>query len=215
MQTKIPRLDALVSEWRANGSPNQEGYPWVLSKAKWTQLADEFHVDIVDFPDLIDRQFLWNISASTATAQTSFLAVMIWGYGDIGYGPHRVRQMFQSSGFASSLDIVKSKCRDGQTLEAYELLKNSRIRQLGPSFGSKVLTFFHDPATAPAILDSIVANWLNEYVPSLLGGKKVNAETWNVQTYARYIGWSQEVSEAYEIAPCSLEQLVFTDGYGS
>lgn len=215
MQTNIPRLDSLVRDWRANGSPNQEGFPWDLSKAKWAQLADEFDVDINEFPDLIDRQFLWNIAASTAPATSSFLAVMIWGYGDIGYGPHRVRQMFQSAGFANSIETVKSKCRDGQTLEAYEVLRTSRIRQLGPSFGSKVLTFFHAPGTAPAILDSIVAIWLNEHVPKLLGDKKVNAETWNLQTYARYIDWLQAVSAAYKISPCSLEQLIFTDGYDS
>jgi len=215
MRTKNQRLDALVSEWRAIGSPDQEGFPWDLSKPRWIQLADEFHVNISEFPDLIDRQFLWNLSAGAAPAQSSFLAVMIWGYGDIGYGPHRVRQMFQSTGFANSVDLVKAKCRDGQSLEAYEFLKNSRIRQLGPSFGSKVVTFFHAPDSAPAIMDSIVASWLNEYVPSLLGNKKVNAETWNVRTYERYISWIEEASDAYQIPSCSLEQLIFTDGYGS
>lgn len=215
MQTNPPRLDALVNQWRADGSPDQEGFPWDLSKPKWIQLAEEFHVDISEFPDLIDRQYLWNISASTASAQRSFLAVMIWGYGDIGYGPHRVRQMFQSPGFANSVEFLRSKCRDGLTLEAYEFIKNSRIRQLGPSFGSKILTFFHASDSAPAILDSIVSKWLNKYIPSLLGDKKVNAETWNAQTYKHYIGWMQEVSDAYGISACSLEQLIFTDGYGS
>lgn len=172
-------------------------------------------MNISEFPDLIDRQFLWNISASTASAQSSFLAVMIWGYGDIGYGTHRVRQMFNSSGFANSIGLVKSMCRDGQTLEAYELLKKSGIRQLGPSFGSKVLTFFHDRESAPAILDSIVAKWINGHVPGLLGDKNVNAEIWNVQTYDRYIRWTKATSDVYEIHPCSLEQVIFTDIYGS
>lgn len=215
MQNESRRLNQLVNDWRDNGSPEQEAFPWAISKPKWTQLAEEFSVDASGFPEMIDRQYLWTLSSGPAPVKSSFLAIMIWGYGDIGYGPHRVRQMFESKGFEPSMQIVKELCRDGDSIEAYKAIKSSKIRQLGPSFGSKVLTFFHASDSAPAILDSIVALWINEHAPGVFGSKGVNAETWSVGTYERYIDWMSELSDEFQIPACTLEQLIFTDGYSS
>ena len=215
MQPPKERLETLVNEWKSIGLPDQEGFPWLLSKPKWDELASDFNVNIEEFPELIDRQFLWKLSSSSAPAQVAFLAVMIWGYGDIGYGPYRVRQMFESEGFEQSLELVKALCHKGETLEAYKALKDSRIRQLGPSFGSKVLTFFHEPQSAPPIMDSIVADWLKKHAPDLHWVRKVNAETWNLSTYESYLKWISDASVIYQVTPCSLELLIFTDGYGA
>jgi hypothetical protein len=213
MQPTNPKLENLVQQWRKDGEPAQEAFPWRISKAKWCQLADDFSVEIANFPELIDRKFLWNLSASSAPAESVFLAVMIWGYGDIGYGPHRVRQMYESEGFSEKIRTVKNLCEVNESLEAYKFLKGSRIRQLGPSFGSKVLTFFHTPSTAPPILDSIVATWINENAPDLIFRNGVNAETWNLPTYERYIKWMMDLANELDAPVCSLEQLIFSDGY--
>lgn len=215
MQPENLRLHKLVSQWRSEGSPEQEAFPWHVSKPKWVQLAEEFHVNIDDFPDLIDRQFLWGLSSSAAPVRSLFLAVMIWGYGDIGYGAHRVRQMYESKGFDDSIQLVKNLCVEGQSLEAYKTLQKSKIRQLGPSFGSKVLTFFHPSERAPAILDSIVARWLNENALNDFGAKGVNAEIWNPRTYERYINWMNDLSTEFQVPASTLELLIFTDGYNS
>jgi hypothetical protein len=202
-----------VKEWRDNGSPDQEAFPWQSSKPKWSQLANDFQITIDDFPSLLDRNFLWNLSSSSAPVLSKFLGVMIWGYGDIGYGPHRVRKMYESDGFENSIQMVKNLCDSNQTIEAYRFLKDSRIRQLGPSFGSKVLTFFHSPYNAPAILDSIVAKWLNENAPYHFGSQGINTETWNVSKYDRYTSWINDVAYDFEVTACTIEQLIFSDQY--
>jgi hypothetical protein len=140
---------------------------------------------------------------------------MIWGYGDLGYGAHRVRQMYESKGFEESIQLVKNLCVEGKSLEAYKTLHKSKIRQLGPSFGSKVLTFFHPSESAPAILDSIVARWLNQNALNVFGAKGVNAETWNLKTYERYINWMNDLSTEFRVPASTLELLIFTDGYNS
>jgi hypothetical protein len=215
MQPHNKRLGKLVNQWRDNGSPEQEAFPWQISKRNWTQLAYDFDIVIDNFPELIDRQFLWDLSSSSAPVRSAFLAIMVWGYGDIGYGPHRVRQMYESEGFEKSIKLTKELCQAAETVEAYIVLKNSRIRQLGPSFGSKVLTFFHKPGFAPAIFDSIVAKWLNENAPTLFGSNGANAETWSVTTYERYNKWIADAASDFQISACNLEQLIFSDGYTS
>lgn len=215
MSKSKKRIDILVEEWQNVGEPDQEAFPWSRSRAKWQELADDFGIDISDFPDLIDRGYLWWLNSTGTPVERVFLAVMIWGYGDIGYGPHRVRQMFNSPNFIDSLCKVRASCEKSQFLEAYAILKNSKIRQLGPAFGTKVLAFFHQKNGAPPILDSVVAKWCNRHAAKELGPSGLNAEVWNLETYERYITWIYSVSQAKRVAMCSLEQLMFEDEYSS
>lgn len=215
MNPKNTRLTDLIRDWRNNGAPEQEGFSWYRSKPKWAKLAQDFDVDIGDFPEFIDRQFLWTLSSRSDSAKTTFLAIMIWGYGDIGYGPYRVRHMFASPGFEASIEKVKGLCKSRRTLEAYRSLMKSNISQLGPSFGTKVLTFFHEQRYAPAILDSIVAWWLNQYAPELSQGSPVHADRWNDGVFEAYNNWITKLSISYDIPGCSLEELIFNDGYSS
>ena len=207
------RLEALVQTWRKKGSPDQEAFGWSRSKAKWQDLAHEFNVDISSFPEMIDRNFIWQLNKSSAPAEMVFIAVMIWGYGDIGYGPHRVRQMFQSPNFLPSLVKVRALCKSRKYSEAYSQLKSAKIRQLGPSFGTKVLTFYHDPKHAPAILDSVVSKWCSRHVKDgpIAGGLTI--ETWSLTTYDRYQEWMSDLSRFHGVPICSIEQIIFEDEY--
>jgi hypothetical protein len=207
------RLDNLIQTWRDLGSPDQEAFPWSRSKENWQKLADDFSVDISSFPALIDRNFIWKLNRNGAAPETVFLAVMVWGYGDIGYGPHRVRQMFQSPNFFISLAKVRDLCRNRRLEEAYSALKSAKIRQLGPSFGTKVLTFFHDPKDAPAILDSVVGKWCNRNVHFAQVPSGLIIETWNLNSYLHYQRWISEMSDAHEVSVCSIEQIIFEDEY--
>lgn len=207
------RLESLIDAWRMAGSPDQEAFPWPRSKNKWQALADDFDVKINDLPDLIDRQFLWSLNMIGAPVEKVFLAVMIWGYGDIGYGPFRVRQMFESPNFVQSLKNTRDLCEEGQPIQAYTSLKNSNIRQLGPAFGTKVLSFLHEPDRAPAILDSVVARWCNKHALKQLGGTPINAEVWSPRTYERYMSWVTDLAVRYGISASTFEQLIFEDEY--
>ena len=208
------RIDILVEDWRSIGEPDQEAFPWSRSRTKWQALADDFGIDISDFPVLIDRGFIWRLNSTKEPVERVFFAVMVWGYGDIGYGPHRVRQMYDSPNFIKSLCEAREACEKSQFLEAYAILKNSKIRQLGPAFGTKVLAFFHERNGAPAILDSVIAKWCNRHALEELGPSGLNSEVWNLETYERYITWIQSISEAKRVPMCTLEQLMFEDEYG-
>jgi hypothetical protein len=213
MSRSDDRLEQLVEAWRAKGSPDQEGFPWGRSKSSWESLAHDFDLDIADFPELIDRLFLWSLNASNVSVHKIFLAVMIWGYGDIGYGPHRVRQMFESQYFVRGLEEARAHCLSGQFLDAYRCLKNSKIRQLGPAFGTKALSFFHERNGAPAILDSVVARWCNKHALQSLGELGIKAEVWSPRTYERFLGWMGDMSSVYGLPASTLEQLIFEDEY--
>ena len=215
MGVTTSRLEAVIDAWRLEGSPEQEAFPWARSKHTWQTLADDFGVNIDDLPDLIDRQFLWSLSSTDVAVEKIFLAVMIWGYGDIGYGPYRVRQMFESPNFIEGLSAARELCTNRQILEAYACLKKSKIRQLGPSFGTKALAFFHDRNESPAILDSVVAMWCNKHAVDYLGEAALNAEVWNLKTYTRYMSWISDMSISHGLSASSIEQLIFADQYAT
>lgn len=207
------RLEALIDAWRMQGSPEQESFPWARSRYAWQALGDDFGIKIDYIPDLIDRQFLWSLNATQVPVEKIFLAVMIWGYGDIGYGPFRVRQMFESPNFVDAISTARDLCSNHQILDAYACLKESKIRQLGPSFGTKALAFFHDRNDGPAILDSVVAKWCNKYARDYLGEVPINAEVWSLKTYSRYMAWITKMSTSHSLPASSIEQLIFSDGY--
>lgn len=82
------RLVSLVTKWKEDGSPKQEGFDWVSNKNNWLKA---FPVDIEFFsglPRRIDRAAVRDIcQTSKFSIREKFLAVMVWGYGDRGYGP--------------------------------------------------------------------------------------------------------------------------------
>jgi hypothetical protein len=164
---------------------------------------------------MIDRGYLWSLSSGGAPIEKVFLAVMIWGYGEIGYGPHRVKQMFESANFMKSISQASNDCQEGRILAAYLTLKKANIRQLGPAFGTKVLTFFHERTGAPAILDSVVATWCNTHALDDLGGAPLDPTVWSGLTYSRYMTWMQRQSDAHRLPVCTIEQLIFEDEYRS
>lgn len=213
MDEKTSRMGELILDWRRRGSPEQEAFPWGRSKQAWGELASDFRIELADFPDMLDRRFLWSLNEAAVPAEQVFLAVMIWGYGDIGYGPYRVRQMLESPRFIQNVSLARELCSEGKVLDAYVCLQQSKIRQLGPAFGTKVLVFFHKRDEGPAILDSVVAKWWNKHLQDFQSENGINAEVWNVRTYSRYMTWVTKMSTLFGLPASSIEQLMFEDGY--
>jgi hypothetical protein len=121
--------------------------------------------------------------------------------------------MFESPNFIDSITTARDFCSNHQILEAYACLKESKIRQLGPSFGSKALVFFHERDEGPAILDSVVAKWCNKYARDSVGEVPINAEVWSLKTYSRYMSWITEMATNHSLSASSIEQLIFADEY--
>jgi hypothetical protein len=139
---------------------------------------------------------------------------MAWGYGQVGYGPFRVRRLLDGTANAGAqLQAAAGMLSEGGPAEAYALLGDNgvpRLARLGSAFGTKFLYFCSPADKRPAlILDRLVAAWLRENAdPSL------NEARWSVWTYERYLqamfGWAGEL----EVAADELEACIFSEQAG-
>ena len=89
------------------------------------------------------RSVASHAAAGPTEARQAFLAMMAWGYGNVGYGPHRARRILESTPDSDGrLRRVAQSLLDGGAVEGYTRLGGDcRVRFLGPSFGTKFLTF--------------------------------------------------------------------------
>jgi hypothetical protein len=98
-------------------------------------------------PDLLDRSVLRyaceGATADADAAERAFVAVMAWGYGSIGYGPFRTRNVLAKTLRTSDrlAAVARTLTEDG-AVAAYERLATNadcRLRGFGPAFGTKYL----------------------------------------------------------------------------
>jgi hypothetical protein len=148
---------------------------------------------------------------SPADAQRAFLTVMAWGYGQVGYGPFRVRRLLEATPDADAqLQAAACKLAEHGPVEAYALLGDHgapRLARLGPAFGTKFLYFCSPAGSQPAlILDRLVAAWLRANT-----GLSLNETRWSVSTYKRYLqtmfGWADELNATAD----KIETCIFAD----
>jgi hypothetical protein len=141
---------------------------------------------------------------------------MAWGYGQVGYGPFRVRRLLDGTAAADAqLQAAADMLSEGGPVEAYALLGDNGVpglARLGPAFGIKFL-YFCSPVGKegrPAlILDRLVAAWLRKNADLSL-----NEARWSVSTYERYLqtmfGWAEEL----DVAADELEACIFSEQAG-
>jgi hypothetical protein len=150
----------------------------------------------------------------------AFVAAMVWGYGDRGYGPERVRWVLTGvRGKASAAAAISADVREKLTtgaevarqrgpVEGFRWMNNTgKIAYLGGPFFTKWLYFttaakgIDDPNAAP-ILDAQVGKWLrSQGLASLRVG--------NTADYEQYLkllkGWGQQSG----CAPAQIEAGIF------
>lgn len=131
---------------------------------------------------------------------------MTWGFGSIGYGPHRTREILGATPDASErLARVAGTLAEVGPLAAYRRLAredDSRIAGLGPAFGTKYLYFCQPrPAeTTALILDAFVSEWLR-----CEARFRLNPVGWSEPTYRRYLEQMPRWADALDCAPDALE----------
>lgn len=206
------KVKELVTDWKDDGSPAQEAFDWSASREKWVR-AFTHHSDFINsIPGEIDRsQVRAFCNSSKYSIIEKFLSVMIWGYGDRGYGPYRVTQMLSQPHAESTLSKVLELAESGKPIEAYEFLKANRIRILGPSYGSKFITFCTPRDVGAPIYDSYIALWVSKFAASEFSDVPITAENWNVKTYSRYWSWVKSHSESLDCYPDEIELILFRD----
>jgi len=206
------RLITLVQKWQAVGSPRQEGFDWTPSKHNWEKAFPIHTKFISELPSEIDRDAVWKICESAQySILEKFLSVMVWGYGDRGYGPYRVTQMLSQENAEEILNQAYDTCRKGEPKVAYNFLKQNRIRILGPSYGSKFITFCTPREIGAPIYDSLIAMWIEEFAKKDFSGAPTSSENWNLKTYSRYWDWVKEHSDELGCYPDEIELVLFRD----
>jgi len=202
----------LVEAWKASGSPGQEGFNWSANRTNWIKAFHDESKFISNLPDEINRDAVRKICTSDKhNIKQKFLTVMVWGYGDRGYGPYRVTQMLNQPQALPVLTKVYELSRIGDAKVAYDYLRTNRIRNLGPSYGSKFISFCTPREIGAPIYDSLIANWVKEFAEKDFLGVASSSGNWNLQTYSRYWDWVKEHSVALECYSDEIELVLFRD----
>jgi hypothetical protein len=206
------RLIKLVEIWKAIGSPKQEGFNWTSRRENWIEAFPQEAKFIAALPEEIDRDAVRNVcNSKKIEILQKFLAVMIWGYGDRGYGPYRVRQMINQDHALAVLTRVYALSQEGNAKDAYDFLRQNRIRILGPSYGSKFISFCTPREVGAPIYDSLVAMWVEKFASKEFSGVTTSCENWNLKTYSKYLDWIKEHSDELDCYPDEIELVLFRD----
>jgi hypothetical protein len=201
----------VVDAWRSEGSQPQAGIPW--PRRRWRNQFPHHSATLAALPDALSRGTVRRASRdaleSPAAAERAFLVAMVWGYGEVGYGPFRVERILSSTTDATARLCAAARvvARDGM-MGGYGHLASAagRLRYLGPAFGTKFLFFCSPSSQRPAlILDRLVATWLAENA-----GMSLDHVSWSPPTYKRYIETIYAWAHAEDMQPADLEECIFT-----
>lgn len=165
-------------------------------------------------PDLLDRSTVLAVGADAARspehALESFLAVMAWAYGDVGYGRYRTARILEAiPDAAQRLHAVANAVTSEGAIAGYRALATTaRLKWLGPAFETKLLYFWQRSGVRPRalILDAFVSGWLECET-----GLRFDPLEWSVATYGRYLGQMHEWAAALNVAPDDLEMCIFRE----
>lgn len=202
----------LVARWRAADSPPQPGVPW--RRPSWIRTFPRHKSTFEKLPDLLDRKttraVALDAAADVRSAEAAFLVSRAWGEAMNGYGATRALDIFDINPEVSgALLHVARVLRESGAEAAYGALSNaaeSRLKKLGPAFGTKYLYFCQPEGQRPRALihDSQIAKWFRTHAGTSLG-----SEGWSPPTYAEYLrtmhAWATELA----CEPDDLEMCIF------
>lgn len=205
-----PALTKLVHGWKGIGEPAQIAVAW--PRDRWTTAFPRQRAMLRALPDTLDRMAIRGIAAtaadSDAATEAAFVATMAWGFGWVGYGPHRTAKMLVTTPDAlPRLRRVAVAARDESAVAAYGLLVHAcRIKGLGPAFGTKFIAFCQPVEARPTALihDELVSSWLAEH-----GRPDLSAAAWSRPTYEAYLAQMHAWADRLGVAPEVVEYLVF------
>jgi hypothetical protein len=204
-------LRKLVDRWKGRGRPAQEAMPW--PRDRW-EAAFPTHKEVLRaLPDELDRSSVRDVCAravvSERAAQQALLATLAWGYGWVGYGPHRADAMLLAPDAAKRLRAVAKIAASEGAIAAYRSLGHeNRVKGLGPAFGTKFIAFCQPETVLPPALihDELVTAWLEAN-----GRADLRASTWAPRKYEAYLdqvgAWATELRVTAE----TIEYLIFQD----
>jgi len=204
-----PALRELVRSWVASGRPGQVGIAW--PRDRWTRALPRQRSLLHGLPDLLDRDAVRRVAAgaaeSEAASEAAFIATMVWGFGWVGYGPHRTSQMLALSETRARLNAVARAVRDDGAAAAYiRLASDCRIKGLGPAFGTKFVAFCQPMGARPMALihDELVSSWLTAH-----GRLDLASRGWSPATFGAYLFQMHAWADGLDVSPETVEYLIF------
>jgi hypothetical protein len=201
----------------------QQAFPWKPAGwlAKMHDLPEVLN-RLNHLPQEVDRTTVREVVLNELDGGhvlAAFVTAMVWGYGDRGYGPARVRWVFTGvkagaltapvrNDIADLLRNAVDVVRDKGPVKGFEYMGNEgRIKYLGSAFFTKWLYFASalkcpDDQNAAPILDKQVHDWLKEHA-----GVTFNiSQTTAYESYLRTLtDWGKE----YGRSPVQVEKAIF------
>ncbi|WP_349816893.1 8-oxoguanine DNA glycosylase OGG fold protein [Mycobacterium antarcticum] len=201
----------------------QRSFPW--NRSAWApamhDLPDVLRV-LESLPDKVDRNLIPEVVTTQLEDERvlpAFVSAMVWGYGDSGYGPTRVRWILSGvktgahdasvrGDVAVLLRTAANTVRVQGPVEGFRYMNNAgRIKYLGGAFFTKWLSFASalinadDPCAAP-ILDKQVHDWLQREA-----GISLNIH--RTPDYERYLDTLKAWGADYDRTAVQVEKSIF------
>lgn len=201
----------------------QRSFAW--NRSAWSKaihdLPDVQRV-LDSLPDRVDRDSIRDVvtvQLEDGGVLSAFVSAMVWGYGDSGYGPTRVRWVLTGiktgadeapvrGDVAELLRTAAETVRAHGAVEGFRYMNNAgRIKYLAGAFFTKWLYFASattsaDDSNAAPILDKRVHDWLHREA-----GISVNIH--RTQDYQRYLEALKAWGNAYSRTPVQVEKAIF------
>jgi len=175
-----------------------------------------------ELPDAVDRnqvRQVVNTQLENGGVFQAFVSAMVWGYGDKGYGPIRVRWVLTGvkagardapvrQDVADRLKAAADTVRICGPVEGFRYLNNEgHIKHLGGAFFTKWLYFVSavrsadDPDAAP-ILDQQVKAWLGTHAATTIDIDRTS-------DYQSYLAILTNWGDQYGRTPVQVEKAIF------
>ena len=206
----IVAFDDLYVKWISQGKPKQPAAIWESRRNSWIEAFPNDAVFIRSLPIALDRVELRKIANNQEIdVKSKFLATMIWGYGDRGYGPYRVNRIFETSTSLDTIQIAYDCCQESRPLEAYKVFQINKLKGFGPSFGTKFISFMTPKEEPAPILDSLVSKWIKEFGPMDCKFPDRRYTQWDIDVYSSYLNYVTQLSNKHLCHADLVEQLIF------
>ena len=148
--------------------------------------------------------------------QVLFVASMIWGYGEVGYGAWRIRVALEAPQLGEQLEMLTAKLLSGDLVGACRAVS---IPRLGPAFYTKLFYFLCRSRVQrfPLILDTVLMNAFEQLLGLDVGdyakvtrkhGRVTSIRAWP-EGYQRYVEQMHDWADALDCTADQIELFLF------
>lgn len=181
--------------------------------AVWQQFRSQIPTDSITRGDL----FAMAREANAAERlQVLFVASMVWGYGEVGYGAWRARAALEAPQLGEQLEMLAAKLLSGDLVGACRAVSIPRV---GPAFYSKLFYFLCRGRSQrfPLILDTVLMNAFEKLLGLDVGdyakvtrnpGRVTSIRAWP-EGYQRYVEQMHDWAGALDCTADQIELFLF------